>query len=366
MPGLRLILVLLAVAFAAACGSSSSDGNEGGSITTEATTADVSAQLEGLSGDTRTQRLVELAQAEGQVSLYTSYSSDLADQLTSGFGDAYGIDVSVYRAEPEVIVQRLLEEQRAGFEGADVVENGGLEMLAARRENLLDPYEPPAASSLIDGARQDGWTSDSVNTFVLSWNTDVVAEEELPTSWEQLADPKWKGNLALDGGDVEWYKTLRDHWISEGMSEQKADDLLVRIASNAFVVKGHSAAAALQAAGEFGLFVNFLHIVERFERDGASLDWQPAVQPVVTKTDGVGVAEGTTHPAAAMRFVDWLLTNGQELLAESNVATRKDLVAPALATTLYVDLEDIADNQDEWLSRYDELLSNGTAIDTSS
>jgi iron(III) transport system substrate-binding protein len=360
-----LLPALLAAAALAACGGSSDEdsGSEGAAPSLD----DVLAQVEGLSGEERTQKLVELAGEEGQVSLYTSYSSALADEVAGAFEDAYEISVALYRAEPEIVVQRLLEEQRAGFRGADVVENGGLEMIAAEREGLLQPYDSPSAEGLIEGARHEGWISDSVNTFVLSWNTDLLPAEELPTSWEELADPKWKGKLALDASDVEWYKTLREWLIEEGKTEEEADALLEDIASNAFVVKGHSAAAQLQAAGEFPLFVNFLHVVERFQNEeGAPLDWEPAVVPVVTKTDGVGIVKVPPDPAAALLFMDWLLSDGQEVLAEANVATREDLVAPELGTTLYVDLESLAEEQDEWLRRYDELLANGTPLDTGS
>lgn len=347
----------------AACGGADSPASP--EAETGRTVEDVGAELEGLSGEERTQRLLELALDEGaQLFFYTSYSSDLADEVAGAFADAYGIDVAVYRGEPETIVQRLSEEASAGFRGADVVENGGLEMLAANEDGLLVPYSSPSEANLVEGAAHAGWTSDSVNTFVLSWNTELVPEGERPTSWEDLADPKWKGNLALDGGDVEWYKTLRDWLIgTEGMSEEDADGLLEAIARNAFVVKGHSAAAQLQAAGEFGLFVNFLHIVERFKGEGTALDWQPApVAPIVTKTDGVGVVDGTLHPATAMLFVDWLLGDGQEILGPRNVATRKDLSPSAAVETLFVDLDALAAAQDEWLRRYEELLALGTAI----
>jgi iron(III) transport system substrate-binding protein len=351
----------VAAASLAACGGDSSSASDA----TGRTVADVVADLEGLTGDERTQHLLELAQEEGgRLSFYTSYSSDLADEVAGAFGDAYGIDVGVYRAEPETIVQRLAEEAKAGFRGADVVENGGLEMLAANADDLLDPYTSPSETNLVEGAGHDGWTSESVNTFVLSWNTDLVPESERPTSWEELADPKWKGRLALDGGDVEWYKTLRDWLIAEkGMSDGDADALFEAIAQNAFVVKGHSAAAQLQAIGEFALFVNFLHVVERFKNEGNPLDWQPApVAPIVTKTDGVGIVADSIHPATAMLFVDWLLGDGQELLGARNVATRRDLSASADVETLLVDLESLAAAQDEWLRRYEELLALGTAI----
>ncbi len=340
----------------AGCGGSSAPKRSG----EERSLADVLAAVDGLSGKERTDRLLELAGDEGEaLTFYTSYSNSILADLADTFEDAYDVDVAVYRAGAEEVLQRLLEESRAGFRGADVVENNGLRMIAANADGLLEPYDSPSLASLAPGAAHEGWTADAVNAFALTWSTKLVREGEQPRSWEELADPRWKGKLALDVTDVDWYKTLWEHWIDQGKSEDEVERLFEGIARNARFVKGHTLNAQLQAAGEFELFVNYAHIADLLAREGAPLAWRPPVEPVMVRTDGVGIVDGARHPAAAALFVDWLLSDGQEVLAKAGVAMRKDLIATEGAKAALVDLDSLASEQEEWSERYERLARLG-------
>ncbi len=118
----------------------------------------------------------------------------------------------------------------------------------------------------------------------------------MPTSWEELADPRWKGQLAIEAGDVNWYAALRDYWLEQGKSEEEVDRLFEAIAGNALVVRGHTLLGQLMAAGEFAMGPNYLSRVDTFRKEGAPLAWQPAVEPLFPEPQGVGVVEGGPAP----------------------------------------------------------------------
>jgi iron(III) transport system substrate-binding protein len=364
-----VFLVLLVLLLATACGSSDDGGSADGSAEPAAPTApteegsgyeETLAALEGLSGDERRAKLVELVQAEDGLTFYTSMSPSVVDEVVSAFEDEFGIDVALYRATSEVVLARLIEEAAAGFHGADVVESSGLEMVNLAAEGVLVPYESPSVEGIVPEALADGYTASRFNTFVLSWNTDLVPAGEEPKSWEELADPKWKGRLAVDSSDVDWFKTLWEHWVDEGMSEDEADRLAEAMAANFVVVNGHTVLGELMAAGEFELGVNYLHIVENLAAEGAPLAWQPAVEPIFPRANGVGLVRGAEHPAAAMLFYDWLLAEGQEvLLAVNTTPVRADLGAAADLEQVTVDLPSLAAEQAAWGERWDNLLRLG-------
>ena len=165
---LAFIPILVVALAVAACGGSS-DEDEGPTFDS------VLAQVEGLTGKAREDKLLELAEAEDEdVSFYTSMSSNVEEEVVGAFEDEYDLGVAVYRASSGTVLQRLLEEASAGFHGADVVESSGLEMLNLEREGVLVPYDSPLADGLVPGTRNEGWTTDRFNTFVVSWNTDLV------------------------------------------------------------------------------------------------------------------------------------------------------------------------------------------------
>lgn len=324
------------------------------------------AELEGLSGSAREARLLELVEAEGgEVVFYTSMSPSVHEEVIGAFEDLYGVDVTLFRAGSEVVLQRLLEEAEAGFHGADIVETSGLEIVLLDREGRLASYESPAAAGLVDGTPVGTVNGDRYNTFVVSWNTELVPAGEEPRSWEELADARWKGKVALEVEDVDWYKTLWEHWVeTEGRSPEEADGLFEAIAANAVLVSGHTVMGELMAAGEFDVGVNYVHIVKNLAADGAPLAWEPAVQPTIVRANGAGIVEGSPRPAAAILFLDWLLGPGQEVLAAANTEpTRADLAGAAAGQQVAVDLDALLDEQEEWTERFDQLLTLGTVID---
>jgi iron(III) transport system substrate-binding protein len=349
---------LAVLAALAGCGGSDDSDDAGGREAFE----DVFAQIEGLSGEQREKRLLKLANEEGaKLSFYTSLTDDTEAALADAFEDEYDIEVSVYRSTSETVAQRVSEEVKAGFRGGDVLESNGTEMALLNREEVFVPYEPPGADNLAPGSRPE-WAVSRFNKFVVTWNTKVVPKGEEPSSFEELAEPRFKGKIALEAGDSDWYRTLRDYLIEEdGKSESEADALLEGIARNARVVTAHALVSQLLGAGEYDVAVsNYLHQTLDLIDDGAPVAYEPFVEPVVSRPQGVGLLETAEHPAAAVLFEDWLVSDGQDVLAEHNVIpARKDLVADTGVEEALVDVDSFVEEVDEWDERYEELLRLG-------
>lgn len=324
---------------------------------------EVLAELEGLTGDERRTRLLELAQEEGELSLYTSMSGPIADEVSGIFEDDFGIAVGLYRASSETVLQRLLEEADAGFSGADVVETNGTELYALGSEGVLLPVESPVTEDLVEGAAFDGWTTTRFNLFAVSWNTDLA--EQPPTTWEELADPSWDGRVAMELSDADWYMSLHDYWIEQGRSEDEIAQLFEGMADGALIVSGHTLMAQLLAAGEFASATsNYSYIVQSLADEGAPVAWEPPVEPVIGRPNGVGLVQGVQHPAAALLFYEWMLTDGQDTLLEQNIdPSRQDLVTTGDAELVIVDLDQYAAERDMWNDQYEELLQLGEVLE---
>lgn len=366
---MRLRRVSIAVAgvglVLAACQSPPTGGEGGGSE--ETGYEKVMSQIEGLSGKQREDRLVELAEGEGgQLSLYTSLTSDVEDAVADAFGDAYDIDVSVYRTDSETVVARLIEESQANFPGADVVETNGPELINLNNEGVLVDYESEHQQNLVRGSIYDGWTADRFNKFVVSWNTTKVSPAEVPTSWEDLADPKWDNELAMEPSDIDWYKTLWEYWVNEaGKSEQEANRLFEEMADGALFVKGHTLTGQLLSGGEFSVAAsNYSYLVEGNIADGAPVAWKPPVEPILTRPNGVALVRNAQHPATAILFLDWVLSSGQEVFAEFKLdPARQDLYTTPANQEVLVDVESVVEEQEEWTERYEQLATKGKVIE---
>jgi iron(III) transport system substrate-binding protein len=364
-------LVLAACGGAPTASSSSAEGGNGREESGLAVAAkEVFDRFNGMSGQERTNELVACAEEEGQLNVYTS-NTDMED-LIDVFTDEYDVEVNNYRAGSESVLQRLLQEDEASYYGADIFETNALELGVADQEGLLYPYESELRDSVLEQGRQaDGWTATRFNAFVVGWNTDKVKPGEEPTSLEELAEPEWKGRISMEVGDVDWFTALHDYYVEEqGMSEDEFTDLMTRLASNSQVVKGHTVQGELLSAGQFDVGISlYSHTVDKAAAGGAPVAWMPAsgepVQPIVSRPNGIGLVKTATNPCAALLFVDFELSGGQDVFKEAfRIGSVEGTDNPLSEFETYpVPEEKLLEDPDTWNKAYEDVVANGQAID---
>ena len=371
-------LVLVAISSAvvlAACGSSPTAGPPGSQAEDVADPELATAaqavydQINGMSGQERTDELVRLAEEEGELSVYTS-NTDM-DDLVDGFSELYDIEVSVYRANSESALQRLLQETQAGYYGADIFETNALELGVANQEGLLYPYESELRDSVREEGQAEGWTATRFNAFVVGWNTDLVPPGTEPKTLEELAEPQWAGRVSMEVGDVDWFTAMHDYYVEQGMSEEETVDLFTRLASNSKVAKGHTVQGELLSAGQFDVTVSsYSHTIDKAADAGAPVAWRPdegqPVQPIVVRPNGIGMIKTATNPAAAMLFVDYELTEGQQVFADAfRIGAIDDSGAEDPLEGLEVvsvPEQKLLEDPTTWNDLYEEVIRNGQDV----
>jgi iron(III) transport system substrate-binding protein len=363
---LRRLTIAIGLTFAlVACGGSPTASN------TNPGAADAAAkfqQYEALKCQGRRDRLVQDAKAEGGgLSLYTSMTADVAEAVTKAFTEQTGIKVTLYRAGSETVLQRLLQEASANHPGADVVETNDREMSAVSSEGLAAPYTGERRDLVGEEGRFENWTATRYNLFTPSWNTTKVPAGEQPKSWEDLADPKWDGQLAMELSDYDWYLTLYGYWQQQGKSDSEIDRLFADMADGAKVVKGHTVMGELLSAGQFSVAAsNYSYLVQRVKDKGAPVAYQPFVQPVIARPQGVALMKNAPHPAAALLFVDWLLTEGQQVLVDLGLTPSiepEGLADPLEGVEVIpVDVDKLANEAAQWGERYNALLERSAKV----
>ncbi|MPZ88565.1 MAG: extracellular solute-binding protein [Nitriliruptorales bacterium] len=340
-------------------GAPPADGAGGGEG--QAALEEVYAELDGLEGEERTNRLVELAEAEeGALSFYTSTNLDESGPMVEGFTDLYDLDVDLYRASSGDLLQRVLQEADAGYAGADVLGTNGTEMQIFSREGLLLPLDTPVNEEIAEAARYDDWLGTYLNVFVAGWNTEQMSEDERPTSWEEVLTD-YPGTLAMELGDWDWFSTVvQDHFMEDqGMSEEEAVELFREAARNATVVDGHTPMVELMIAGEFNVVASaYQHRMGSLAAEGAPIAWEPAVEPIVMRPNGIGVHRDTDRPAAALLFTEYMLTDAQEMLPdfERTPANTEYGAISEEYELISVDLDDVLDSREKWEGLYEEIV----------
>ena len=311
-----------------------------------------------LTGSDRMERLIAGAKSEGTVSVYSTVTVEDMVPLNAAFEEKYGIAVELWRGSASDILQRATTEARAGRFSVDVIEAPGSEMESMRREGLFQEVSLPVYSELMEGAYVAGrpWVATRLIIFAMGYNTNLVREEDLPRSYFDLLDPKWKGKLGIEATDFNLFMSLTDALGGEAGLQlyrdiQATNGLSVRI--------GHSLLGNLVISGEVPLGINlYRHFLEPAKRTGAPIDYV-FVDPVLAVPSGAAVARRAPHPNAALLYMEFLLTDAQGIY-ESRDNTATNLNYQNLPEDLEFSLVDVQKYVDEiakWRPLYRDIIT---------
>ncbi|MDB5989306.1 MAG: fbpA 1 [Herbaspirillum sp.] len=263
--------------------------------------------LANYTGADRTDRLVAAAKKEGTLTLYTPTPAEYMRLLTEPFEKKYGIKVVTWRALSEQVLQRALQETRAGKNTVDVIQNLAVSMEALHRESILKPVNSPLIKNLMPEAvpAHHEWVPTMHYVYAQAYNTAKVKKEDLPKTYDDLLDPKWKGRLAIEGGDYDWF----DEVLKE-MGPQKGKALFCALGDNGLSVRsGHSLLTSLVASGEVPMALTlYQYSPAQMKAKGAPIDWF-VIEPAIAINDGIGIPKKAPHPNAALLFYDYMLSD---------------------------------------------------------
>ena len=306
-------------------------------------------------GADRHDRLVEAAKKEGELSVYHVYPN--LPVVMAAFTKKYGIKVKAWRSGSEAVLQRVTTEARGGRFEVDVVQNNAPENEAAYREKLLQEVWSPYLKDLVPAAApaHKAWAGITLDIWTAAYNTNAVKKEDLPKSYADLQDPKWKGKLGIEANNHAWFGAL----LTELGEEQGTKVFNNIVASNGISArKGHSVLTNLVASGDIPLALTvYSWNPEQLKKKGAPIEGL-AIPPVIAQPSTIAMTRRAPNPASALLFVDFMLGEGQKLLYEADfVPTSKRIEHPyANAALKMIDPARALDLQDKWLKNFDEMI----------
>jgi iron(III) transport system substrate-binding protein len=347
-----LFLALIAIGLAA-CGAEPTES-------ASSPTQNIGAEPWTFSGPDRMERLIAGAQAEGELSFYTSLPVLPTTEITDAFEAKFGIPVTMYRAESTQLLQRAVNEARAERHVVDVVESAAAEVDAMEREQLLRVVEFPVFEHLAEGAAMPGraWVASRLTLFVVAYNTGLVTPEDVPQTFQDLLDPKWNGMIGIEAENANWLME-----VSGAMGRNETIALFEEIAetNSMSARRGHTLLVNLVASGEIPIGINAYHEhVDQARERGAPVDYV-FMPPVIATPLVVATLRDAPHPYAAILFMDFLLNEGQQLIADQlMIPTNTNYPSQAGEPDFkIIDVAKYVDENQEWLALYHELFLGG-------
>lgn len=313
-----LALVLCAAMALTACGSGSTSGTTSSTSAPSATDSQSSTQT-------------EPTQPSGTALVYTPHQGRLLEEWGPAFAEAYpGLSVETQRIGTTQLIGRLRAEK--ANPQADVWVGGGgiVPFITLAKEGLLEPYQPKGSEvldtlpdSIIWHADDWSWVAPNLIAMGIVYNPNRISKEELPKTWDDLADPKWKGRIEMwdpaSSGTSAAFVVMN----LARLGEEKGWEYLKAVYQNVARYTAEGSPAASVARGEIDLGITYEHTALIFrdeaQRTGGNPDNVAFYLPEKTlvMAEPMALVKGGPNPEVGKAFMDFLMTvEGQRVLSE--------------------------------------------------
>ncbi|UCE74237.1 MAG: extracellular solute-binding protein [Methanomassiliicoccales archaeon] len=264
----------------------------------------------------RTGKLIEGAKKEGKLIWYTTVTLKESEEMLRKFQEKYSfIKPELYRSGDLRLLTKILAEVSAERYIFDVLSITGISAEILKDKGLfmkyLSPHRKFYSESINDP--EGYWTDFYLNLNVMGYNTRMVAPNEVPKTYEDLLNPKWKKKLGMDTKAFYWFANM-----FKSMGEEKALDYMKKLSQQDILFRtGRTLNAQMLAAGEVSICITlYNNRVEEMKAKGAPIEWF-AIEPVVPEIHPIGVSSHAPHPHTAKLFVDFVLSKeGQNMIAD--------------------------------------------------
>lgn len=275
------------------------------------------------SGDPALESLVTEAREAGSVTFYSMIDESALRTISESFNEAYGVEVEPVRLVTADLIQRYSAEASSGQSVADAILLTDSPFFDDALQNdwiqPMDELDLPMGDTALP---EDFLTHDGAVPIVSLIPTDTVINTDKitdsPTSWEDYADPQYRGRLMLAEPDSSPANAA--FWTL--MRETYGDDLLRGIAANeprwmnSAVPVTQAVAAGETDMGHPGVAA----IVNNLIGSGAPIELV-SLEPTTGPEAALGVSANSPNPAGAKLLATYLASEeGNRLLNDETAA----------------------------------------------
>jgi iron(III) transport system substrate-binding protein len=293
--------------------------------------------------------------------IYNAGSSELIEETVAAFNQAHpDVNVTVVSAGVGQHTTRI--EAEAGNPGGDVFFGASVESFQAIIE-LFEPYQALHHDEydpvFVHPEMRFYGYSQPLQAFVV--NTNLLAEGDRPTSWADLADPRFEGMIVMANPSLSGsaYAQLAQ------MLQLYDWDLVEQVVDNTTFVSSSQLVFENVARGEIEIGITGEANIAQLIADGWPVAAVYPSEGTGLRFDAMGIIAGGPNPEAARIFMDWATSLANHEIAAKffRRSVRADAPAPeGLAPTTEVptfpyDPDLAAANREDNLAKFDELFS---------
>jgi iron(III) transport system substrate-binding protein len=269
--------------------------------------------------------------ADGVVNVYSYREPSLIEPLIQAFREKTGTDVKVVFSD-KGLIERM--EQEGNLSPVDVLLTADAgRLVEASGKGLAQAVKSEAISGKVPAQLRDPnnqWFGLTMRARVIYASSDRVAQNSI--SYEELADPTWKGKVCMRPAEHPYNLALIAAVITE-RGEDFASEWLKGLNANLTVKpSGNDRAQAKSVfAGECDLGIGntyYVGLMANNDKEPEQKDWAKAIKVLMPTSEKMGthvnisgmlMAKFAPHPADAKAFMEFLASDdAQKLYAAQN------------------------------------------------
>jgi iron(III) transport system substrate-binding protein len=223
------------------------------------------------------------------------------------------------------VIQRVISEAAAGRNVVDVIKPSTDLFPALLEKNLIARYETPVRAVYPAHAKGTYFTNMNYAFRVFAFNPRMVARKDVPKSWEELLQPRWKGQILFDESSLEEVMALYAAW-----GRERTVNYFTRLSQQQLLIRvGRDTTTQMMMAGEAPLTVTtYAYNNENLRAANAPVDWV-AEDLIPALIYPLTLSRNAPHPYSAALFYDFLLSiPGQQLIAKEGRVVAHPKVEP--------------------------------------
>lgn len=245
------------------------------------------------------------------------------EQAFEQFTAATGIEVQFLTGTDAELRERIAAEGEDTQADAFITVDAG-NLAAAAAQGLFRPVQSDTLAEAIPAELRDpegNWFGLTVRARTIVHSTRLTAEEA-PATYEALADPEWKGRVCLRNSSNVYQQSLVASLIAEH-GEAEALRIVKGWAANAQILANDDLILESIADGlcDVGI-TNHYYLARKYAENPTfpvAARWaNQDDRGVHVNISGGGVTKHADRPEDAQRLLEWLATDGQEVLVSGN------------------------------------------------
>lgn len=302
----------------------------------------------------------------GDLVLYAClFDPDKLQVLFETFKQQYGVNVTCLDMSSGEALQRIRAE-KDNPQGDVLFGTTNLSHVNLAADGLTEVYKGVGWNLLPDGPIKDPegrWTGFYYGVIGFACSPERLEEigAECPTSWQDLLDPIYAGEIVIASPAASGtaYTTLTGllqlFGEEEGFNFWKQMDVNV-----AQYTESGSAPGKMAAAGEFAVGISFAHDIQVQQDKGLPVILNFPSEGTPFEIGGISIIKGAKNLAAAQAWVDYVFSPAFQRY-HNDVAHRIPVVPGVALSEGNYGLDDVklVDGYDptEWAARRDELVT---------